>query len=561
MPAHGFYWFRLSADVEVPSWHEEWLPPEDLPLVVLFDGWTSFFRDRVVPWRIRMAEKTREQLEVEVLPHFLAAQRWYAAKSETTERAKLVDHALWKLDGSGWLLTVVDAIAAGAATRYFVPLALVWGDSDESAVRALGPAAMAKVRQQADVGLLADAIADESFCRGLALAIGRGGELKTAQGAIRFSPTDAYAKIAGDDLAGLEVRRGPGQSSNAVVAIGNRMFLKAYRRLGEGVNPELEVGRFLTTVAKFEHCVPVAGALEYVSASGTPTTLALLQAYVSNQGDGWAFTIDYLQRFFEERRAAPGEAAPAEVHGAYLALVRTLGTRVAQMHLALATRSEDPAFGAQAMEQGEVPELVASLLRAATQALDFLQERADRLPAAAQTAATEVLAARERLLKRIERNARLDGQVLKSRLHGDLHLGQVLLANNDFLIIDFEGEPERPIEERRRKQSPLRDVAGMLRSFNYARCSALRDSAEHEPVSHELAAAAEGWESEARRSFLDGYWEAARGSELYPSEAPAQALIELFLIEKALYELRYEINNRPAWVDIPLRGLLDLLAD
>ncbi len=218
LQAHGFYWFRLSADVEVPSWHEEWLPPEDLPLVVLFDGWTSFFRERVVPWRIRMAEKTREQLEVEVLPRFLAAQRWYAAKSETTERATLVDHVQWKLDGSGWLLTMVDAIAGGVATRYFVPLALVWGDSDDAAVRALGPAAMAKVRQQADLGLLADAIADESFCRALVQAIGRGGELKTAHGAIRFSPTEAYGEIAGDDLASLEVRRGPGQSSNAVVA-------------------------------------------------------------------------------------------------------------------------------------------------------------------------------------------------------------------------------------------------------------------------------------------------------------------------------------------------------
>ena len=454
LPAHGFYWFRLSADVEVPSWHEEWLPPEDLPVVVLFDGWTSFFRERVVPWRIRMAEKTREQLEVEVLPHFLAAQRWYAAKSETTERATLVDHVQWKLDGSGWLLTMVDAIAGGVATRYFVPLALVWGDSDDAAVRALGPAAMAKVRQQADLGLLADAIADESFCRALVQAIGRGGELKTAHGAIRFSPTEAYGEIAGDDLASLEVRRGPGQSSNAVVSLGNRLFLKAYRRLGEGVNPEFEVGRFLTTVANFEYCVPVAGALEYISGDGTPTTLALLQAYVPNQGDGWAFSIDYLQRFIEERTALAGEAVPPDVHGAYLDLAQTLGTRVAQLHLALAMPTDDSAFGAQAMEPGELPELVASVRRAATQALDFLQERAGKLPEDTQAAVAALLASRERLIERIERCTRLEGTLLKSRLHGDLHLGQVLLAHNDFLIIDFEGEPERPIEERRRKQTP-----------------------------------------------------------------------------------------------------------
>ncbi len=561
LPAHGFYWFRLSADVEVPSWHEEWLPPEDLPLVVLFDGWTSFFRDRVVPWRIRMAEKTREQLEVEVLPRFFAAQRWYAAKSESTERATLFDHAHWKLDGSGWLFTLVDAMAGGVSTRYFVPLALVWGDSDDAAVRALGPAAMAKVRQQADVGLLADAVADESFCRALAQAIGRGGELKSAHGAIRFSPTDAYAQIAGDDLGDLEVRRGPGHSSNAVVSIGNRLFLKAYRRLGEGVNPEFEVGRFLTTVAKFEYCVPVAGALEYVSGSGTPTTLALLQAYVPNQGDGWAFTIDYLQRFIEERRGAASEPSPQDVHGAYLALAGTLGGRVAQLHLALATPSDDAAFGAEPMESGALTALVDGVRREAKQTLDFLQARMEKLPEGAKAAAAEVLAARDRLIERIDRCAKLDGALIKSRLHGDLHLGQVLLARNDFLIIDFEGEPERPIEERRRKQSPLRDVAGMLRSFSYARCSALRAAAEQEPASDDLTAQAAAWESAVRRSFLDGYWQAARDGALYPSEAPAQALIGLFEIEKAVYELRYEINNRPAWVDIPLQGLLELLAD
>jgi maltose alpha-D-glucosyltransferase/alpha-amylase len=560
LPAHGFYWFRLSADVEVPSWHEEWLPPEDLPLVVLFDGWTSFFRDRVVPWRIRMAEKTREQLEVEVLPRFLAAQRWYAAKSESTERATLFDHAHWKRDGSGWLFTLVDAMAGGVSTRYFVPLALVWGDSDDAAVRSLGAAAMAKVRQQADVGLLADAVADEAFCRALAQAIGRGGELKSVHGAIRFSPTDAYAQIAGDGLGELEVRRGPGHSSNAVVSIGNRLFLKVYRRLGEGVNPEFEVGRFLTTGAKFEYCVPVAGALEYVSGSGTPTTLALLQAYVPNQGDGWAFTIDYLQRFIEHRRGVAGEP-PQDVHGVYLALAGTLGARVAQLHLALATPSEDAAFGAEPMEPGALTALVDGVRQEVKQTLDFLQVRMEKLPEGARAAAAQVLAARDRFIERIDRCAQLDGETIKSRLHGDLHLGQVLLARNDFLIIDFEGEPERPIEERRRKQSPLRDVAGMLRSFGYARCSALRAAAEQEPASDDLMAQVAAWESAVRRSFLDGYWQAARDGALYPSEAPAQALIGLFEIEKAVYELRYEINNRPAWVDIPLQGLLELLAD
>jgi len=561
LPAHGFYWFRLSADVEVPVWHEERLPPEDLPLLVLFDGWTSLFRDRVVPWRIRMAEKTREQFETEVLPRFMAAQRWYAGKGEPIERAALADHALWKADGSDWLLALVDAISGGVPTRYFMPLSLVWGDGDDSAVRALGPATIAKVRQQADVGVLADAIADESFCRALAVAVGRGGAVKGASGEIRFSPTDAFARIAGDGFADLPVRRSPGQSSNAVVALGNRLFLKAYRRLRAGVNPELEVGRFLTTVAGFPHCVPLAGALEYVDADGRPTTLALLQAYVPNQGDGWDFTTDYLRRFLEEHGASVQPPA-RDAHGAYLALAQTLGARVAELHLALATPSGDPAFRPEPVEPAQLAQWVAGAADAVRETLTQLAQRLAGLPAGAQAAAERVLDARARLLEQIERCAGLGGALVNARIHGDLHLGQVLLASNDFLIIDFEGEPDRPIDERRRKQSPLRDVAGMLRSFGYARCSVLRDAiAPGGGGQPSITRLATDWETSARNSFLEGYWQAARGSALYPSQTPVAALTRLFEIEKALYELRYELSHRPAWVEIPLAGLASLAGD
>jgi len=345
-----------------------------------------------------------------------------------------------------------------------------------------------------------------------------------------------------------------------VVAIGNRLFLKAYRRLGVGINPEFEVGRYLTTVARFRHCVPVAGALEHVSADGTSTTLALLQAYVANQGDGWDYTLDYLRRSLEERGVAD-EGSPQELHGAYLALAQTLGLRVAQLHLALATPSGDPGFAVEEAGRAEVLAWVAGVREAAVDALAYLQPRLANLPAQAQQLAARLLAAREPLLARIDACAQLEGAVVKARLHGDLHLGQVLLAENDFVIIDFEGEPERSIAERRRKRSPLCDVAGMLRSFGYARCSVLRDWPRQEADGAGLAAFAGAWERAARHSFVEGYWQAARGSALYPSEAPVRALIELFEIEKALYELRYEINNRPNWAEIPLQGLLDLLGE
>src|SRR5487761_2707699 len=294
LPACGFYWFRLAADVDGPHWHEERLALEELPVLVLFDGWTSFFRDRVVPWRIRMAEKLRAQFEAETLPRYIAAQRWYPAKGETIKRAALSDWVLWRPEQSSWLMALLQVEAKSGQSAYFLPMALAFGDADEEQVRALSAATVARVRQQSQVGVLADAFADEAFCRALVRAIGVGREVACAQGKLRFTPTEAFAGLAGDAVAKLALTRPKIQSSNTAVMLGERLFLKGYRRIRAGVNPEFEVGRFLTEVAHFANCVPVAGAIEYIAADGTPTSLALLQGHVANQGDGWSYTLDYL---------------------------------------------------------------------------------------------------------------------------------------------------------------------------------------------------------------------------------------------------------------------------
>ena len=335
LPARGFYWFRLAADVDVPRWHEDRLSREDLPVLVLFDGWASIFRDRVVPWRIGMADKVRQQLEQDVLPRFIELQRWYAAKQERINIAQLVDHVLWETGGRAWFIAQFDVAGAAELARYCMPLALAWEESEEARVRALAPATIAKVRQQANVGVMVDAFADEAFCRTVIDAIKSGQQLATAHGTLRFTPTQAFDKIAGRDYAKLTMGRAQAQSTNTVVDLGEKLFLKGYRRLREGVNPELEIGRFLTEQARFPNCVPVAGAVEYVAADGTPMTLALLQAYVSNEGDGWNYTIDYLGRFLDSQRTAT-DPPPADVHGGYVALLHTLGIRTAELHRALA---------------------------------------------------------------------------------------------------------------------------------------------------------------------------------------------------------------------------------
>jgi maltose alpha-D-glucosyltransferase/alpha-amylase len=557
LPACGFYWFRLAQDADVPHWHEERPAREDLPIVVLFDGWTSFFRERVVPWRIRMAEKTRAQLENDVLPRYIEIQRWYAAKGEKIRQARLADHALWETKRASWMLLLLDVDSGGEPVRYFAPLALAWEDSDEERMRNLSTAAIAKVRQQASVGVIGDALADEVFCHAVVEAIGAGREIASAQGRLRFAPTTAFAEIAGKDTAKLAVGRPQAQSSNTVVTLGERLFLKGYRRARAGVNPELEVGRFLTEVAHFSNCVPVAGAIEYAGPDGTPMTLALLQAYVSNQGDGWNYTLDYLERFLEERRTA-AEPPPADAHGGFLSLVHTLGTRTAELHRALATPSGDPAFEPEPLLGVDLVQWKKTVHDEALATFALLERQRSQFPAPARDEMLALLERRERLLGRIERCAMPAGAMRKTRYHGDYHLGQVLVSKNDFVIIDFEGEPVRTLAERRIKHSALRDVAGMLRSFNYARWTALRHATQAHGDDERLEPLARAWEAEARRAFLAAYEKSARAAGLLDSLDAVRGLLELFELEKSLYELRYEIGNRPGWVRIPLLGILAL---
>ncbi|MFA7322568.1 MAG: putative maltokinase, partial [Dokdonella sp.] len=559
LPSCGFYWFRLSADIEVPSWHEERLSLEERPVLVLFDGWTSFFRDRVVPWRMRMAEKLRGQFETEVLPRHIAAQRWYAAKGAAIKRAAFRDWVLWKPAQSSWLIMLLAVEAEAEPTSYFLPMALAWEDNDEEQLRALAGATLARVRQQSQVGVLADAFADEAFSRALVTAIGAGREVACAQGRLRFTPTAAFADLAGDAIDTLPIGRPKFQGSNTVVTLGERLFLKGYRHLRAGVNPEFEVGRFLTEVAHFPNCVPVAGALEYLAGDGTPTCLALLQGYVANQGDGWSTTQDYLERTFEGHLLTASEP-PEDMHGAYLSLVHTLGVRTAELHKALSLVSGDPAFAPEALAEGDLDAWRKNVHDDAEATLALLTQRQAQFPESAQENAGTLLAGRERLLDSIAACAMPAGSCRKIRYHGDFHLGQVLVASNDFVIIDFEGEPARSLAERRVKHSPLRDVAGMLRSFSYARSAALLRDTYSDAERARLAPLARDWERQARETFLSAYGETVEGCGLYGSFDEVQGLIALFELEKALYELRYEIGNRPAWINVPLSGVLALCA-
>jgi maltose alpha-D-glucosyltransferase/alpha-amylase len=559
LAGHAFLWFRLASPSQMPG-HDEQLPYQELPVLVLFDGWASLFRDRVVPWRIGMSEKVRNQLETEALPAYVAGRRWYAAKSRAIRRVELADHVEWKRRSRTWLIALARVESEGESQPYFLPLTLAWEDYDEALMRALSPFAIAKVRQQAQVGVLADAFGDEGFVRALVAAVGEGAVQKSARGTIHFRPTSAFAELAGSNVDALGFATSGAFSSNSVVALGDRLFVKGYRRLSVGVNPEVEIGRYLTEVVRFAHAVPVAGSVEYVADDGRTATLALVQGYVHNQGDGWDYTRNYLERFFDDTSREAPQASGPDVHGGYATLARTLGVRTAQLHAAFAQSRGNPGFDPEPATPGDVAAWTERVREEAVAVLGRLERRRDRWTEAIAGAASRLVAERDRLLERIARHAYDRSDAPKIRIHGDYHLGQVLLVQNDFVIIDFEGEPARPLAERARKASPLKDVAGMLRSFDYAMHAALFDFAtERSDVRERVEAAGRQWRAQATRAFLDGYDEIARANGLASPRAEASALLELFVLEKALYELGYEADNRPDWLGIPLYGLLDIL--
>jgi len=555
---YGFYWFRLATDAAVPSWHEQIVSVDERPVLVLFDGWLSLFRERVVPWRIGMAEKTRAQFETDTLPRYIETQRWYAAKGTPIERVRITEQVLWQEGKVTWLVALVELDGAEPRASYFLPLGLAWEDREDDRVRNLSTSAVAKIRQQANVGVMGDAFADEVFCRAVVAAMAAGREIATSAGKLQFRRTAAFAEITGPDFETLPVERPRASSSNTIVGMRERLMLKGYRRLRVGTNPELEMGLFLTEVAHFANCAPLAGVLEYIGNDGQTRLLAMLQGFVANQGDGWTYSLDYVRRHLEQYRTTPaGDSLPPNAHEAYLELIRVLALRTAELHRALAQPNTDASFSPQTLTRADIDAYRQRALDEARGALDLLASNLDAVPAADRERASAVLAQRDPIMRRIEACAGAMPQGKKIRIHGDYHLGQVLVTRNDFVIIDFEGEPGHSLEQRRAKHSPLRDVAGMMRSFSYAQQSALRSVAHNEAEAVRLSPLARSWEIEVRTAFLSAYDAAAREAALYESMQPGLGLLGLFELEKALYELRYEIGNRPTWVGIPLQGILD----
>jgi maltose alpha-D-glucosyltransferase/alpha-amylase len=564
LPGYAFYWFRLSREAEAPPWHDERAAREDLPVLVLIEGWTSFFPERVAPWRANLASALRAQLEGRVVAGFLATQRWAApaglalgqipaARGAGLAGATLTD---WRLPQPGferWLVATFEMHSGAQAGEYFVPLTIAFEDTDEVRYRRLLPAALARVRQHAATGVLADAAADEDFCRLVIDAIGAARELPTQLGHIRCRSTSAFAELRAAHPGELPLVPAGVQGANTTVRIGDTFFLKIVRRVQSGNIAGVDVARYLTEVAHFPNSAPLAGFIEYQRAHDASCTLALLQAFVSNQGDGWDYTVNHLVRFLEERVAQP--AAPAaDAHGLYLALMHTLGTRTAQLHGVLAAALE-PALAPEPITAADLEAWRRSASEAATAVLDRLAELLPQLPPATAATAATVVARRDALLHGVAAGPAELPAALKIRCHGHYHLRQVLLRRNDFIITDVG----QSVAAQRRRCSPLADVATMLRSFAYARRMALQQcslisASERERWESQLDA----WERETRSAFLEAYDATARASGLYTSLTEVMPLLRLFELEEACADLQRELPGRPDWAAVPLRTLAAL---
>ena len=351
---------------------------------------------------------------------------------------------------------------------------------------------------------------------------------------------------------------------------GNKFFLKLYRKLEDGVNPDVEITRFLTEKTDFPNVPAFVGALEYRRAKAEPMVVCLLQRAIANEGNVWTLTVDALGRFydrvlerkadFQNETAPPGVLLEELVGGVYPEKVKLLGRRTGELHLALASRSDDPAFAPEpfnAMAQRSVYQSMRTSLR---RTFTSLERKLADVPAKFRNEAREVLAAEKEILAREKRLLDRRANAAKIRVHGDYHLGQLLYTGKDFVILDFEGEPARPLSDRKMKRSALRDVAGMMRSFQYAAYAALWQPAMRKEDVPFLEPWADLWYRQTSSIFFQSYLETTSGAAFVPKEsADLQVMLEAYLLDKAVYEIAYELNSRPGWVLIPIRGIKHIL--
>jgi maltose alpha-D-glucosyltransferase/alpha-amylase len=586
---HTFYWLKLEGQ----QFESVGLARHELPGCRLKGPWENVFHGR--------ARTTLDN----ALPDFLKKHRWFDGKEQKIQSAAVHD-AIPILSTNGkdprrkrsasastecqpvYLLLVRVAYLDSEPAFYSIPAAFAEGERADQLL-AERPASVILALTLSDAGtkgILYEAGSEQEFWMPLLDAVVRRRRLKGAHGEVVPLQTDSFRRQrdAAAETSAVKPAVHGGEQRNTLAVFGDRFIFKLFRRVNEGVNPDLEIGRFLTERTRFANAPAVAGALEYHQGRGEPLTLAILHQYVPNEGDAWKFTLDELGRYFERlissssaieaegrlpERASPADyidetpsALVQEMIGPYLQTADLLGQRTAEMHLALASDAEDARFRPEAFTAFYQRGLYQSMRTQARLSFQLLRRQLPRLVEGDVPLAARVLELEAPLLDKLRSILGHKVTARRVRCHGDFHLGQILYTGKDFYIIDFEGEPARPISERRIKRSPLRDVAGMIRSLHYAARAALFGQAPSLVIQPEKLQLCERWMRIwyiwSAAAFLKSYLARAAGNDFLPNTRDEfRAMLGAYLVEKAVYELNDELNHRPDWVRIPLEGLLE----
>lgn len=558
---YGFYWFELkSAELRAEA------VPED-GVLVCQNHWSEAIEEISL----------RTRLENTFLPAFLPGQRWFGAKARSIAAVKILDAGFSSREADAVALTILEIdYAGGGRDMYSLPLAFVPATTGEKDPEER--ATVCRVQFGDTSGWLVDGTAlprvDDWFLE----ALRAGTSVETWKGAVRFRAMPALlAWNPGSELQAA--KRLEGEQSNTSILYRPDWILKLLRRLEEGQSPDEEVAEFLTHGARFDRVPALAGVGNYERRNAEATTFCILHQFVDNQGDAWVNTLNFIDRYLEicglaQRQASDGAETATASHGPdaevpeqirltldyHLTEVRLLGQRTAEMHGALVGEESDPAFAPESVTAADLDTWSEAFIASARRTLALLRSRLAALTEEVADLAVLLLSRRPGLLSSLASVRNVPDGGSRIRIHGDYHLGQVLVRHNDFYILDFEGEPSRTLAERRAKWSALKDVAGMLRSFSYAASAALLQFAAREPEGAEdMRAWVELYERETVDAFLDSYFSNVEPAGILPKGEEARArLLRAFLLDKAFYELEYELNNRPDWVEIPLRDILNI---
>jgi len=549
LPPYGFFWFILATEAALPPWHIR--PSEPLPelaTLVIRAG----LSDVLLP-------ASRKTIETEALPAYLKRRRWFASKDQVIKSVKL--NRADKIPGRTLdiLLTEVAVQLAGKTENYQLPLGISWdGETNAALPQQL---ALARVRQGRRLGYLTDAFSLDGFPLGLIRALRSQTVISVEGGEIHCLPMPQLHAVELSDSP--TILRLSAEQSNSSLIVDNKIIMKLIRRVMTGVNPEVEMARHLTAIG-YANTPPLLGEVRGVNADGTSHSMIVAQAFMHNQGDAWQYTLNYLNRFVQSLAIGNrNRNDETEQTGIYLVLAKSIGKRLGELHAALAKASDDEAFDPISTTAEDAMRWCENTTDQVNAAFDILSKIQNDLDPATAATANHIIKRRHQVIERLGKLAKSGIGSLQTRIHGDFHLGQILVVTNDAYIIDFEGEPSKPLAVRRAKSSPLRDVAGLLRSFHYAAAAADMAYAAGPTVNREIdhKQALNRFVTEASDQFLKSYRNiesSPQPNRIVNAEVNSQ-LLDLFLLEKAAYEICYEASNRPAWLPIPLSGFAEII--